>query len=215
MLVALLEVAADESLCLYHDVLDEGVVFLRIHGQAQLLHLPQYISSVRLSVRSEHLEVLPVVGSALSFEYVDVKIGELRDAEIEVACAVGVRVEQVSACPVEHWHEVIAYGVYAFCCQIAQALLVYLYLLVAVRASVFYCLGDGQRLDYRPSHAVRLDVLPEVMYLLACPHLSQWHIVKCGHDALDTDLLQHGKCYLIVLAKPSPCSFHCVLLFML
>ena len=144
MLVALLEVAADESLCLYHDVLDESVVFLRIHGQAQLLHLPQYISSVRLSVRSEHLKVLPVVDSALAFEYVYVKIGELRDAEIEVACAVGVRVEQVSACPVEHWHEVIAYAVYALLAEVGERLLIHLYLLLTVGTAILDGLGDGQ-----------------------------------------------------------------------
>ena len=116
--------------------------------------------------------------------------------------------EQVRASPVKHRHEVIAHAVYALLAQVCQRFLVYLYLLIAVRAAIFYRLSDGQRLYNRPSHTVTLDVFLQVAYLLASPHLAQRHIMQGRHNALNTNLLEHTKRYLIVLTEPAPCSFH-------
>ena len=110
---------------------------------------------------------------------------------------------QVGACPVEHGHEVVADAVDALGRQVAQALLVDLNLLVAVRAAILDGLHHGQALDHRPPHAVALDVFAQVANLLAGPHLAQGR-----HYALHANLFQHGKRNLVLLAKPSPCSFH-------
>ena len=73
---------------------------------------------------------------------------------------------------------------YAFGGKIAQALLVALYLLVAVWASVFNALHHRQALHHAPAHAVAFDIFTQVAYLFAAPYFAQRHVVKCGHDAL-------------------------------
>ena len=42
--------------------------------------------------------------------------------------------------------------------------------------------------------------------------LPIWYIMQGGHNALNSNLLKHGKSNLILLAKPTPCSFHIVFL---
>ena len=97
---------------------------------------------------------------------------------------------------------------YAFGCQVAQTLLVYLYLMVAVGTAIFDCLNYRQRLYYAPAHAVALDIFAQVADFLTSPNLAQRYVVKCSNDAFYTDLSQLCKSNLILLAKPSPSSFH-------
>ena len=80
--------------------------------------------------------------------------------------------------------------------------------MVAVGTAVLDSLHDRQALHDAPAHAIAFDISFQVVYLLTCPHLTERHIVECGDDTLNTDFLEHGKRDLIILAKPSPCSFH-------
>ena len=116
--------------------------------------------------------------------------------------------EQIGACPVKYGHEVIADGMDALSCQVAQTLAIDADLLVAVRTTIFNCLSDRKRLYYAPSHAVRLDVSLQVVDLLLCPYLSEGHIVQSRDNALDANLPKHVERNGVFTAKPSPCSFH-------
>ena len=204
-LVALLEVARDEALRLYHDVLHQLAVVGR---RSLLLYLPCLGDDVAVPSGVLVLESPPFGFRPFAFQDVDVEVCKFRPVEVEVACAVGVGVQQVGACPVEHGHEVVAHAVYAFLSEVGERFLVHLYLAVAVGTAVFYRLGDGQRFYNAPAHSVRFDILSEVADFLTAPHLAERHVVQGGDDAFDTYLFQHGKCDLVVLAKPSPCSFH-------
>ena len=84
----------------------------------------------------------------------------------------------------------------------------HLNLVVAIRTAVFDCLNNRQALNYAPSHAVALDVLAQVANLLTSPNLAQRYVVQGGYNTLNSDLSQLCKSNLILLAKPSPCSFH-------
>ena len=115
---------------------------------------------------------------------------------------------EVCSGPVEHGHEVVANGVYALFAQVLEAHLVVFYELVAVGSCIFDTFAHGQTFHHAPTHAVAFYVSLEIMNFLACPDFSVWHIVQCRDNALHTDLLEHGKCNFVVLAKPSPSSFH-------
>ena len=58
--------------------------------------------------------------------------------------------EQIGACPVKYGHEVVADGVDALSCQVAQTLAIDADLLIAVRATIFNCLSDRERLYDAP-----------------------------------------------------------------
>ena len=116
--------------------------------------------------------------------------------------------EQIGTSPVEHRHKVVADAVDALGSQVAQALLIYLYLVVAIGTAVLDCLNYWQTFDHAPAHAVTLDVLAQVANLLAGPYLAQRYIVQSGNNTFNSDLSQLCKSNLILLAKPSPCSFH-------
>ena len=116
--------------------------------------------------------------------------------------------EQIGTGPVQYGHEVVADAVDALCREIAQRLLIDLYLCVAVGTAILDGFHHRQRFYHTPAHAVRLNVLSQVTDFLTRPHLTEGHVVQGGNDTLHTNLSQLGKCYLILLAKPSPCSFH-------
>ena len=202
VLVVLGNVAVDEALRLYDDVLHQLVVVLSRHHRLQPLHLGHHLGSV-------------VLLGALTLQYAAVEISKLRMAEIQVARAVGIRMGKIRTRPVEHRHEVVAHRVHALKPQILQALLVVLYQLVTVRPAVLYALAYGQALHHRPAHAVALDILSEVTYLLARPHLAVRHVMKGRHYALNAYLLEHGQRNLVVLTEPSPCLFHSYNVFLL
>ena len=122
--------------------------------------------------------------------------------------------EQVSTCPVQHGHEVIADAVDTLGSEVTERLLIYFYLLVAVRTAIFDGLYYWQRLYHTPTHAVALNVFTQVVNLLTCPYLAEGYIVQSGNDALNTNLSQLCKRNLVFLAKPSPCSFHSLLFLM-
>ena len=96
----------------------------------------------------------------------------------------------------------------ALCREVAQRLLVDFNLVVAVGASVFDGLDDRQAFYHAPAQTVAFDVLSQVADFLARPYLAQGYVVQGRDDAFYSNLFQHGKRNLIVLAKPSPCSFH-------
>jgi len=194
-LLVLGDVAAHEALRLHDDAVHElGVVLGRERG-LQLRHLGER-------------GLVPVSLGPLALEDVDVEVGELRAGEIEVGAAVGVGVVEVGARPVQHGHEIVANGVDALQREVFQALLVALYLLVAVGAAILDALHHGERLHHAPAHAVALYVVPEVADALAGPHFAVGHVVQGGDDALHANLPQHGEGDLIALAKPSPSLFH-------
>ena len=174
------------------------MLLLGRHGFGQLVALGEYVTS--LTHVGGELERAP--------QDIDVEVGKLGIVEVEVRRAVGVRVQQVGTCPVEHGHEVVADGVDTFCRKIAQRLLIHLNLVVAVGTAVLDGLYYGQALYHTPAHAVALDVLTEVTNFLACPYFAEGYVVQSGDDALNANLSQHGKRYLILLAKPTPGSFH-------
>ena len=70
-----------------------------------------------------------------------------------------------------------------------------------------------QTLYYAPAHAIALDILSQVTDFLARPYLAEGNVVQCRDDALNTNLSQLCKRYLVFLAKPSPCSFHSNIIF--
>ncbi len=90
MLVALLEIAAHEALCLDNDILYELMLSLGSHLLAQLLHLFHHVSAVGLAVGSQHFKLRPVVFGSLTLQYIDVEVGKFGYAEVEVCRAVRV-----------------------------------------------------------------------------------------------------------------------------
>ena len=182
VLIVLMEVAAHETLGLYHYVLHQSVVLLRCHCLCQLVSLSQYVAVAKL------VESCPFLSRSLTLQDVYVEISELGIREKEVRRPIGVVVQQVSACPVEHRHEVVAYCLHSLCGKIAHRLFVDFDLLVAVRSCIFYSLHHGQTLHHAPSHTERFNILAQVAYRLACPYFAQRHIVQGSHNALHTDL---------------------------
>ena len=154
------------------------------------------------------LECGPFFARARALEDIDVEVGEFGIVEIEVGGAVGVIVGKVCAGPVQNGHEVVADCVDSFKAEVPQGLLVDLYLLIAVRASVFDGFHHGKAFHHAPAHAVAFDVLLQLMNLFPCPDLSEGDVVKGCDYSLHPDLSKHGKGDLILLAKPAPCSFH-------
>ena len=202
VLVVLLEISAHEALSLYHYVLHQFVVLLGSHRLGELIGFGKHVATLKL------VEISPLLACALALEDVNVEICKLGIREIEVARTVGVLVQQVGARPVEHGHEIIADALDALGSEIAHRLLIYLNLMVAVGTAIFDGLHHGQAFHHAPSHSVLLDILPKVADFFACPHFAERYVVQGCHYALHSDLLQHGKGDLVVLAKPSPGSFH-------
>ena len=207
--IALLEVARDEALRLDDDVLHQCMVALRRgflrHG-VSLSH--EVASPVGVALR----EGCPVLAGFGTLQDIDVEIGKGTPVHVEVRRTVGILVQQVGASPVQHGHEVIADTADALLAEVAQRLLIHLYLLVAVGTAVLDGLRHGQTLHHAPRHAVALDILLEFVNLLTGPHLTEGNVVQGGDDALYSNLSQLGKGDLILLAKPSPCSFHILLI---
>ena len=96
--------------------------------------------------------------------------------------------QKVGTCPVEHRHEVVTDAVDALSGQIAQRLLIHLYLIISVGTTVFNGFYYRQALHNAPSHAVALDILTQLVYLRPCPHFAEWHVMKGCYDALDAYL---------------------------
>src|SRR5574344_2170011 len=182
------------------------MVFLWSHGLGEFVALCQHVAVFAHSCWK--LELRPLLASAWAFEDVDVEIGKFGIVEVEVGGAVGVFVQKVCACPVKYRHEVVADAVDTFGGEVAELLLVNLYLLVAVGTSVFDGLYHWEALYHTPTHAVALNVGLQVVDCFPCQHLAKRHLVEGCHDAFHTNLFEHGKCDLVFLAKPSPCSFH-------
>ena len=193
------------------DGLHQFVVFLRRHGLGEFISLCQHVAA--LAHTFGELELCPFLTSTFTLQDVDVEVGKLGIVEVEVGRAVGVLVQQVGACPVEHGHEVIADAVDALGSKVAQTLFINLNLMVAVRTAILNGLHYGQTLHHAPAHAITFDVFAEVVNLLSCPHLAKRHVVQGGHNALHADLFQLGKRDLVFLAKPSPSSFHSFLCY--
>ena len=208
MLVTVMEVAAYEPLSLYYNILDKLVFLFETHRLAQFIDFLEHVSTIRLAVGTKYLEVCPAFACTLTFQYIYVEIGKLRNTEVEVVCPVWIEVHKVGTRPVENRHKVVANSVNAFGCKVSQALLVYFYLLVAVRTTVLYCFDHWQRFNNGPPHAVTFDVRFQVVYLLPCPNLAERNAVKGCNYALNANLFQYGKSNVVVLAKPSPSSFH-------
>ena len=122
--------------------------------------------------------------------------------------------KQIRTCPVKHRHEVVADAMDAFSREVAQAFLIDFYLLVAVGAAVLDGLHHRQTLHHAPAHSIGFNILSQVANFLTCPYFAEGHIMKGCHYALHADLFQHGKRNLVFLAKPSPGSFHSLILFM-
>ena len=80
--------------------------------------------------------------------------------------------------------------------------------MVTVGTAVLDGFNHRQALDYAPAHTVTLNIFTQVTDFLTCPYLAQRYIVQSCHNTLNAYLLKHGKCNLILLAKPTPCSFH-------
>ena len=207
VLVVLLEVAAYEALGLYNDVLHQLVVLLGSHCLGEFVSLGKHVAPL------ESVEGSPFLACARALQYINVEICKFGIREIEVARTVGILVQEVGARPVEHGHEVIADALDALGCEVAHRLLIYLNLMVAVGPSILDGLHHGQALHHAPSHSVLFDILSEVANLLAAPHFAERHVVQGGNYALHSDLLQHGKSDFVVLAEPSPSSFHVLFLF--
>ena len=144
MLVAFFEISAHEPLRLDDNILHQGVVFCGRHLLGQRVHLFYYVASVGFSFGTECLKGCPTLSRALTFEDINVEIGELGYREIKVAAAVRIGMKQVGACPIKHGHEVITNGVNAFGGQVAQTFLVNFNLVVAIRAAIFNRLCNGK-----------------------------------------------------------------------
>ena len=185
------------------------MVFLGRHCLGQLVTLSQYVAT--FAYACGELELGPFLTGTFTLQNIDVEVGKLGIVEVEVGSSVGIIVEQVGTCPVEHRHEVVADTMDTLCREVAQRLLINLYLVVAVRTAILDGLYHRQTLDHAPAHTIRLDVLTQVANLFTSPHFAQGHVVQSGDDALNTNLSQHGKRNLVLLAKPSPCSFHFVI----
>ena len=182
------------------------MLFLRSHRLRKLVGLGKHVAA--LAHAGGELKLCPLLAGAFAFQDVDVEIGKLGIREIEVRTAVGVVVKQVGAGPVEDGHEIVADGMDALGREVAEAFLVHLYLLVAVGTAIFNGLHHRQRLHHAPAHAITLDILSQVPDLLTGPYFAQGHVVQGGDNTFNSDLTEHGKRYLVVLAKPSPCPFH-------
>ncbi len=202
--VTLAEVARYKALSLDDDILDHGMIELRSSGLLYLVSLSHEVASplMLLGERS------PVGTRSLTLEDVDVEIGKLSPVHVEVVSPVRVVVGEVGTSPVEHRHEVVADALHTLFAEVAEALFVDLNLFVAVGTRIFDSLDNRKRLYDAPSHAETLDVFLQFVDFLLSPHLTQGHIVKSGNDALHTNLSELGKSNLILLAKPTPSSFH-------
>ena len=212
-LVVLAEIAAHKALRLDDDILHQFVVLLRSHGLSQFVAFGNHATAFAPTLWE--LELLPFLASTWALQNIDVEISKFGIVEVEVRGTVGVVVEQVSARPVQNGHEVVADAMDALCRQVAQTLLIHLNLVVAVRTAILDGLNDWQRLYHAPAHAVALDIRLQIVNLLTCPNLTKGHIVQCGDDTFDTDLSQLCKRNLVLLAKPSPSSFHSLFVFKL
>ena len=186
-LVVFAEITRHEALRLDDDVLHELVVLLGCHGLGQFVAFGQYVATFAPSLGE--LEGGPLLAGTRALQDIDVEVGELGVVEVKVRGAVGIVVEQVGAGPVEYGHEVVADAVDALGREVAQALLVDLNLVVAVRTAVLDGLYYWQALDDAPAHAVTLDILAQVADLLTGPYFPKGYVVQGGDDALDADLL--------------------------
>ena len=204
--VVLAEVTRHKALGLDDDVLHQFVVFLRSHRLGEFVALGEDVATCTHTSRK--LELGPLLTSTLAFQDVDVEVGELGIVEVEVRGAVGVLVQQVCTCPVEHRHEVVTDAVDALGREITERFLIHFNLLITVGTAIFDGLHHGQTLHYAPAHSITLDVCLQVVNLLACPYLTKRHVVQGGDDALHTNLFELGKGDFVFLAKPTPCSFH-------
>ena len=169
-LVVLAEVAANEALCLNDDGLYQLMILLRSHRLGQLVTLSNHAATFAPALGE--LELLPLLAGAWTLQDIDVEVSKFGIVEVEVRGTVGIVVEQIGTSPVEHRHEVIADAMDALCREVTQTLLIYLYLMVAVRTSVFDGLYDWQRLNDAPAHAITLDILAQVADFLSCPYLA-------------------------------------------
>ena len=164
--------------------------------------------NIAVDVHSGNTESCPFLAGTRAFQHINVEVGKLSIREKEVRGAVGIGVCKVCACPVEHRHEVVAYGVDAFSRKVAKTDFVAFYLLIAVWTRVFNGLCDRQRLHHAPTESVAFDEKTQIVDFLLRPNVAQRHIVKGGHYTLNTYLPQHGQRDFIVLAEPSPSKFH-------
>ena len=208
-LIVLAEVATHETLCLDDDILHQLMILLGGHRLRQGISLGQHVTALAYPCRE--LKLCPFLTGTLTLQDIDIEVGKLSIVEIQVRGPVRILMKQVCTRPVEHRHKIIADAVDTLGREVTQTLLVHLYLMVTVRTAVLDGLHHRQTLHHAPAHAITLDIRTQLMDLLARPYLTQRHIVQRRHDTLHTNLSQHGKRNLILLAKPSPCSFHIIL----
>ena len=140
--VVLAEVAADEALRLDDDVLDELVVLFGSHRLGQFVALGEHVASFAYALGE--LELCPLLTSAFALKDIDVEVGKLGIVEVEVGRSVGIVVQQVGACPVEHRHKIVTNGLDAFEAEVAEAFLIDLDLIVAVGTAVLDGFYDGE-----------------------------------------------------------------------
>ena len=140
--VVLAEVAADEALRLDDDVLDELVVLFGSHRLGQFVAFGEHVASFAYALGE--LEGCPLLASAFTLEDIDVEVGKLCIIEVKVGGSVGIVVQQVGACPVEHRHKIVTNGLDAFEAEVAEALLIDLDLIVAVGAAVLDGFDNGE-----------------------------------------------------------------------
>ena len=207
-LVVLAEVARHEALCLNDDGLHQFVVFLGSHCLGEFVAFCQNVATSTHTCGE--LELCPLLASAFTLQDVNIEVSKFGIVEIEVGGTVGVLMQQVGACPVEHRHEVVADAVDAFSREVTQALLIHLNLMVTVRTAILDSLHHRQTLHHAPAHAITLNICFQIVDLLTCPHLTKRYVVQSSHDALHANLFQLGKGDFVLLAKPTPCSFHIV-----
>ena len=176
-------------------------------------HRIRFCHQVTVPVGVTFGEDCPVLAGTLTLQDIDVEVGKGTPVHIEVRRTVGVLVQQVGTCPVQHGHEVVAHTADALFAEVSERLFVDLNLLVTVRPAIFDSLSDGQAFYHAPRHTIAFDILLEFTNLLASPDLAEGNIVQRSHNALHSDLSQLCKRNLVLLAKPSPCSFHKCILF--
>ena len=129
---------------------------------------------------------------------------------IERRGAVPHGVEQVSAGPVEHRHEVVADDLDAKPGQIFNGLLVVLNVLVPGGQADLDVIVDVDGLHHVHVETIGFELLLDCGDFANLPHLAGHLVVERPHDALHPgDLLDVAELDLVVaLAVPAPCHFH-------
>ena len=109
--------------------------------------------------------------------------------EAQGAAAVGQFISQVGACPVQHGHEIVSDDVYTAFCQVAQAFLVIVDVLLIVACLRLDVLMNGYTFDNRPREAYFFDHLLALHDFFYSPHLTVGDVVQGIDNAGSSGLL--------------------------